>query len=446
MKVYMKRIKLYFGYCLIALHSYGGAQEQKPALEIQIGAKETRKVPVVLITVGDEQYLNEVCAVVKKDMEWTDQFIVTNLHMKSMPHKKEIKQFEHDGYALFLFISYNKKKKSYEVLLYDVHKGSMVTSKGYLVKKESKEPRGWAHAIADLIVEVLTNQKGMFSSKLVYCKEITHGKRYVCISDYDGSHEQKIAQAFFLLAPRWNNDEDDPAILYSRQTPSNIRLMHINLGTGKEKAIASYEGLNMLPTFSSTTNEMVVCLSCKGGRHLFSCNYDPSTKMKFTQLTFNDGNNIWPTITEDNNIIFCSDFEDNRPQLYKLDRNKDELTCLSEPWDVCFAPSYCPVNKKVVYTKMVDGIGQLWIYHTKTGKHTQITYDQGHKQEASWSPCGNYIVYCLGNGASKCLVMHNLLTGTKRKITSPSVQCSYPSWSMNFSVFPVFFSSNDRHM
>ena len=423
---------------IVSVTELWSKENVQETMQVQVGARESKKVPMVLIAIKPDEHLLKDCRIISDDLEFSDHFLITVLSMGSIPHKKEIKKLEDQGYALAVFITDNRKKKNFDIHIYDIKKGLMVTDKGYIIHKQGTIERAWAHEIADLLLETLTHSKGVFCSKLAYCKQTKDGRRQVCVSDYDGTHEQAVAQAKLLIAPRWNMNDERPAILYSRYTASNVRLMEIDLITGKENVTVSYEGLNMLPAFSPITDEVVLCLSCKGGTHLYSYKYDKRKKgMNYIQLTFNNGNNISPTILDNGNIIFCSDFQGGRPQLYCLDRDKDVLTCLSDVEDICFSPVYCPVNKKVAYTKMVDGVGQLFLYNVKNQKHTQITYDQGHKQEATWSPCGNYLAFGFSTDSAKRIAIQNLATGRREFITHENDVCTYPSWSMNFTVFPA---------
>ncbi len=420
-------------------------QNNQENMQVQVGARESKKVSLALIAIDrsshakyTETHLLTDCKMIAKDLEFTDQFLVSVISMSAIPHKKEIKELEKKGYEIAVFITENRKKKTFDIRMYDVKKGLMVTDKGYTLHKSGSLERGWIHSISDLILEKLTHSPGFFLSKITYCKQLSNGHRQVCVSDYDGSHEQVVAKAKLLIAPRWNLDEEYPAILYSKYTSSNVRLMEVDVLTGKEKTVASYEGLNMLPAFSPDTNEVIVCLSCKGGTQLYSYVYDKAHRPKnYTQLTFNMGNNISPTVLENGDIVFCSDFIGGKPQLYRLSRLNDSLVCLSQSGDVCFSPAYCPLNKKIAYTKMVDGVGQLFLYSVVTGKDIQITFDGGHKQEVSWSPCGHYVVFGFSNEKSKRIAIQNIQTGSRHFITDEKMLCTYPSWSPNFTVFPV---------
>jgi len=73
---------------------------------------------------------------------------------------------------------------------------------------------------------------------------------------------------------------------------------------------------------------------------------------------------------------------------------------------------------------------QLCIHDMRTGTDRQITQGSGDKIDASWSPCGSYLAYCLGEGKNSEVMILNLITGTQRRISAPGDFCSCPAWSL----------------
>ena len=82
-------------------------------------------------------------------------------------------------------------------------------------------------------------------------------------------------------------------------------------------------------------------------------------KRVFIKLTNNKGNNISPCFLPNENVIFCSDFESNQPQIYYLDRKKNATYKLTNG-GYCAAPSYCQKINSIVYTRPVNGTFQLF--------------------------------------------------------------------------------------
>ena len=80
---------------------------------------------------------------------------------------------------------------------------------------------------------------------------------------------------------------------------------------------------------------------------------------------------------------------------------------------------------------------QLFLYDFSSKKEKQVTSDAGHKQECTWSACGNYLAYTVVEGKNQRIVSHSLLTGKNKFLTPEGKVCTYPCWSSLYSAFPV---------
>ena len=71
-----------------------------------------------------------------------------------------------------------------------------------------------------------------------------------------------------------------------------------------------------------------------------------------------------------------------------------KMTALSREHGSAMAPSY---SSTAIKWSIQNLCTRQWFSSFATmkrpGKHTQITSDKGNKDEASWSPCGNYLLY-----------------------------------------------------
>lgn len=401
-------------------------------LHIEIAGTHTQKAPIVVVGVGQQtDELLSVCITVAKDLSFTGQFDVAIEYIPDLTSKKQMHDWYKQKKALAICIQDNLDKEGFECRVYKTEQADMV--KGLRVGKHGPVARGWAHAIADAILPVLTGNDGYFSGKLVYVNET---RKALCIADYDGSHEQILAPIrTSVIAPRWNKDLENPMVLFSEYTSKNIRLVACDM-RGRKFAASSFEGLNMQPSFSSDGQEVVLCLSHEGSSQLYHYGYSKKDKQYvYTRLTYNDGNNIAPTLLDNGDVIFCSDYENGRPAIYYLHRKKETVERLTEGG--ASSPSYCPTTGQIAYIKMKEGVAQVMTYDLKTRQEKQVTFDKAHKQECSWSYCGNYVVFAVHDGSSKRVAMHNLLTGSLKYITASNVVCSYPHWSFPYKEFPV---------
>ncbi len=405
-------------------------------MDVGVQAQKSATINLMICTEGKpKKQLQKIAQQMQKDFSFTRQFTVKVDHIKKITTQSQIKNFFEQGYPLVLFLSKDKKKQNISWRLYDAEHAAMVDGKVY--KKKGKIVRGWAHNIADMVWPALTGLSSFFSTKIAYCKEVKkvgkHLCKYICIADYDGSNEQVLIDTKTVnVAPRWNGDLLNPLVFYSEHTNKNMRLMVCDMQKNKN-VVANFDGLNMLPAFSYDGKKVVFCAS----KNSTTCQLYYYEKNILKQLTNNKGNNISPTLSGDGKTIyFCSDYQTNNPQIYSYDVNTKKQIRLTQG-GYCVSPSYCLENKKIAYNKMVRGVMQIFTYDTITKKHQQITFDKGSKEECSWSPCGNYLLFSIFDGKKTRIAMLNTITNYTNFITKSDVSCCYPTWSRSYKIFPI---------
>ena len=419
-------------FCLLLIVSRGVCAAD---LDVQVVAKQHAKVPLffgVITPEGNE--LQEIAQLVKRDLEFSGQFDVAVVAMPEKIGKKEIKELLAKGYPLALFVN-ESAHNAIEWRVYDTIQGDMVKGKKYT--KRGIASTGWAHNIADLVWPVLTGQDGFFSTKIAYCKDVklAHKKivKYVCLADYDGSNEQVLVSVPTVnVAPRWNNDVSNPLLFYSEYTNENVRLVGVDMKR-RRRITSDFEGINMLPAFSHDGKKVVYCASRGDG----NCQLYYGDRNGIKKLTNNSGHNISPTLsTDDKTIYFCSDYQTGSPQIYVYRLDTGAIERITQG-GYCASPAYSSKRGQLAYAKMIDGQMQVMVYDERTKAHTQLTTGAGSKEECSWSPCGNYLIYAVRGRSSSQIAMLNLTTKQQRFLTDKSIYCGYPAWSPMYEVFPT---------
>lgn len=403
-----------------------------PVFSIPITPLHTKPISLLIVPIGGPS-LDSVAKIIGDDCEFTKQCVIQIRKYSSIPSHQIIKSWG-DNYPLALFLT-EQKNSIIEWRLYNCLSGRMVIGKRYVQK--TVVPSVWAHAISDQLWPHLTGQQPLFSSKIVYCKEIKTEKKgikkQICIADITGKNEQVIVDSTSLnTAPRFNHDQKNPLIFFSQHTKKNLRLMIID--QDKNQHIASdFDGINMLPAFNSKGNALVYCASRGDGTcHLYY--YKPGI---FKCLTKNEGRNVSPSFADDSTIYFCSDFSTGNPQIFKYKLPYGTIEKITND-GYCSSPRFSIGSQKLVYSKMIQGTMQLMLFNPLTNDHEQLTTDIGNKEESAWSPCGNYIVYSFEHKNSKRLGIFNCKTRTQRFITRVQEQCSFPDWSPNYEQYPIF--------
>lgn len=413
-------VKFYRGLIMLLGISLYVSLFSEDSFVVAVQAEEYAKVPLLLIMLGtctpDIQMLTDLVA---KDLGWSGQFQVDTCHVENVSTKQQLEAYAQEGHQLVIFIERENSGKSFCWRLYDTTQPAML--KGKKLEKNGPDARVWAHELEDDLWPILTGQEGFFSTKIAYCKEVVSGRKrprkYLCVADYDGSNEQVLVPTM-VIAPRWHNG----LLFYSECTNCNVRLMYLD-NNGKKHIASNFDGLNMLPSFSQDGLISVYCASRGRG----SCQIYYCAPGVFKQLTHNQGTNVSPSITADgSHVYFCSDYKTGKPAIYVC---AIATGVIEEVVAHGMCPSFCQKNQKLAYIKNVQGTFQIFVYDTVSKTNEQMTFDGGNKDECSWSPCGNYLIYAVNTGVQSRIVAFNTLSKEKKCITESCKVCCYPAWS-----------------
>ena len=372
------------------------AEEEKKAdepLRVHVAATDYMRVGIKVIAIGNDDDFLTFLSVFKNDLSFNGQCSVSVSALDRVPDRAIFEYLTKEGYPLTLTI----EKKGSDMIdwrLYDSGLGQMVQGKAH--PRNNHSIRAWAHKLTDAVWPELTGQEGFFSTKIAYSKSVTLPRkkgncRYICIADYDGSNEQFLVTTPTInIGSRWNKDAKNPLLFYSEYTNKNVRLVSVDMK--KRRHIASnFDGINMLPTFTGDGKRVIYCASRADG----NCHLYQYEQKELKLLLGGNGNYVSPSISADGSHMYlCADYETGKPAIYRYDFDTQKMTRITEHGSA-MAPCYSSTVRKVAYTKFVKGVVQVFCYDEITGKHTQLTTDKTNKDEVSWSPCGNYLLFPL---------------------------------------------------
>lgn len=439
-------MKMYYSIIFSLVINFFVLSFAKPSvMTVQSMACQEKKMPILIGVIGEPDkeltsFANFIKLMLDRKNQKTSGFEVSVQSFQKNPTKKEIKKIFEKGFPLAVFVNAGD---SLAWRMYDTRNASMVCGKK--ANKQNIPLCNRAEYLANQLWPVLTGQEGFFGTRIAFCKEVRDlGKReykHICLvspyADPDAESYTFFQHALVTegrtFAPRWNKDAANPLLLYSESTMSNVRLMSVNLEK-QRKLVSNFEGLNMLPSFSSDGNKVVYCLSRNGKSQLYLYECDQiSQKPELKQITQNNGNNFSPVLRDNGDIIFCSDFQGKSPQVcyyHAFTQQTEVLT--ADGYSTC--PSFSEAKNKIAYSKFIDGAMQIFLYDMHNKSHEQLTFDKCNKEECTWSPCGNYLAFVTDNGHTSRIAIINILTKERSFITSAKERCSYPCWSPDFKV------------
>jgi len=417
---------------LMTLHVYSFAVDE---MQIQVKTDHTEllKVSIVMLPPFSPD-LEKVAHVIQKDLQMSKQCVAHVESIQQLSDSAQIKAYADKNVYMAIILQESEHKDGIDWRLYDTAQVNMLQGARFH-KEKDVQPWMWGHAISNKIWPLMMGQPGCFLSKIAYCKQIKHKKhiyRHIYVADVHGDYSQPLVQrSCITLAPRWNTRLQSPLLFYSECALSNVRLCMANMH-GISKVICNGDGINMLPAFGPDDQEVVFCLTKDGTSQLYYYAYDKAYNKKVcTRLTSNTGNNISPCFIDEHTIVFASDYEGGHPHIYSMSLlSKETKPLITQGY--CACPAYCKINNSLAYGKMVQGVMQIFSYDLATKHHEQLTFGKTNKEEPSWSPCGNYIVYAEEKGIeNRICVVH---VGSKKSwhITSMHDSCTYPAWSPEY--------------
>lgn len=418
-----------------------------------INARAHTKMPI-LIGRLDHHYTNEkVAHRLKEDLQFTGQFQVDDKRLPSLQTKSDITKWA-SQYPLVIFMSHTDSGISWR--LYDTATAQMI--KGACTAPRTNL-RAFAHAIADDVWPALTGGNGFFSSKIVYSKQhMRRGRdcrRYLYMrdaTDEEGETEQLLVDTPTIsMAPRWNREPQNPMVLYSEYTKTNVRLIAVDMHK-RRSVVSNFDGVNMQVTYAPDGKQVVYCLSrapqagMKPHRtsQLYyyaagkpATNVQEAVKPVFKRLTLNDGNNFAPCWGPGNSIFYASDVGRlGMPNIYWMDLQ----TGVAQPITTksfAVSPNYSAATGRLAYTKIIGGVAQVCTYDLQAKVERQITFDASNKDDVTWSPCGTMLSYTVEAQGSNRIALFNTATNEQRFLTAQGQDCCYPCWSPVYQELPV---------
>ncbi len=360
---------------------------------------------------------------IKELLEKSGQLMIVEDYVNLPTTKSEITSLFNKNYDIALYIT-NLPGQALELRLYDVGQGTMLLGKK--CKNYGLTSHEWARVIADDIWRVLMGEQSPFLTKIAFIKKPQKSARklwQLCVSDWDGELCSPLfSSRVACVTPSWNMKSNVPFLFYSEFTSRNVRLMATDL-EGHKRTVLDLDG-TLVGIGSSQYQENFIY--CRSGV-IWEYHYDAEAKKSMHKALIEHKKPCAsPSLCSNGDIIYCC-----AGKIYYYNHTTQQKICIT-PDGYCVAPAFCEKNNKIIYSKRVKSSMQLCSYDLHTKLHEQLTFDQGDKIDACWSPCGTYVAFCYTHaGTNRIGVLH---TRTKKYwfITSTDVQCSYPTWSTVF--------------
>lgn len=311
-------------------------------------------------------------------------------------------------------------KSTLSITLRDFPSYEKISTKEYKVEHTIRKV---AHTIADDVVELLTGEKGIASTQIVFSYKTSSGKELARI-DYDGFGFSTFTKNGNInLFPAWS--PDGKRILFSNYENARLNLYILDTENKKIELLSSFKGLNFAPCWSPDGTKICLSLTKDGNAEIYIL--DLITK-KLRRLTNNWTIDTSPTFSPNSReIAFVSDRSGN-PQIYVMNIYGGNIRRLTFTGNYNTSPAWSPRGDIVAYvSRDEENAQQIYITDPYDFSPVRLTY-LGNNEEPSWSPDGLHLVFSSSRSGWYELYTMNWDGSRQRKLTS-GITANGPDWS-----------------
>jgi len=285
-----------------------------------------------------------------------------------------------------------------------------------LAKTYTGSDREVAHQFADDIVETLTGQRGIATSKIAFVATAS-GAKEIYLADYDGNNARRLtSDRSISVAPSLG-----PAarqLTYTGYQSGYADVYLIDVASGARQRVIAAPGTNSGAAISPEGNRLALTMSKDGNPELY---VTPLRGGSARRLTRTRGVESSPTWSPDGREIIYSSDDGGSPQLYRIGAGGGSGRRLNAGFGYCTEPSWSPDGRQVAFTVRSGGGFSIAVMEVNGGGARIVASGQ----TPSWAPNSRHLIYSAGSS----LNLLDVPTGRTTTIVSGLGQVSEPTWS-----------------
>ncbi|MFZ5520374.1 MAG: Tol-Pal system beta propeller repeat protein TolB [Pseudomonadota bacterium] len=268
--------------------------------------------------------------------------------------------------------------------LWDVVKGRDLAGQSIVVA--AGDLRLAAHRIADIVFELLTGDKGVFSTRIAYVSKA--GRRHTLwVADADGEGAQSaLASPEPIISPAWSPDGRSLAYVSFERGKANVFVQDIL--SGQRKLVANFRGSNSAPAFSPDGRRLAVTLTQDGISQLYTMDVDGGGVRRLTQSNAIDTEAAWSP--DGASLYFVSD-RGGGPQVYRMPASGGSAQRITFQGAYNISPMPSPDGRSLVYVTRGDGF-RLQLMDLASGQVQSLT-TTSDDESPSFAPNSRLILF-----------------------------------------------------
>jgi len=306
--------------------------------------------------------------------------------------------------------------------LYDVAKNQ--TLGGTTITVDRNNFRKAGHAVADDIVQRLTGERGIFSTRLSYVLK-NAGKFQLMISDSDGQNPREaLSSSEPIISPSWSPDGKRVAYV-SFESKKPVIYVH-ELATGKRIILSNEKGNNSAPSWSPDGSKLAVSLSRDNNTQIYVINADGSGLRRISRSSAIDTE---PQFSADGKSIFFTSDRGGSPQIYKMGsegENNGSATRVTFKHAFATSPRLSPDGKYLAYIARSGGF-RLQLMDLRSGEVSALT-ETNFDETPTFAANGKFLLYATRVNGRPVLAAVSVDGQVKQVLSIPGAVVREPAW------------------
>ena len=306
--------------------------------------------------------------------------------------------------------------------LYDVVKNQSLGGTTITVDRNNFRKAG--HAIADDIVQRLTGERGIFSTRLSYV--VKNGNRYqLMISDSDGQNPQEaLSSSEPIISPSWSPDGKRVAYV-SFESKKPVVYVH-ELATAKRIILSNEKGNNSAPSWSPDGSRLALSLSRDNNTQVYLINADGSGLKRISRSSAIDTE---PQFSADGKLIYFTSDRGGSPQIYRMSVDGEAVapaTRVTFKHSYSTSPRLSPDGRYLAYIARSGGL-RLHLMELRTGEVTALT-QTGNDETPTFAANGKFLLYATRVSGRPVLAAVSVDGQVKQVLSIPGSVVREPAW------------------
>ncbi len=398
------------------------------AINLELTQGVNSALPVGINSFGKESQAIEFRQILLHDLRITGQFkLVESAKLSAgIPNLTAWRAIGADSVVSAQLTSSGFRRLTVHVELMDTAGlGRVLLSKDYQISVS--DIRRLAHHVSDDIVQQLTGERGVFSTRLAYVlvrRDFNRTRYSLEIAEMDGSNPQSLLVSTDpIMSPAWS--PNGRQIAYVSFEKRRAQIFSVDVASGQRRLLTDFPGINGAPAWSPDGQEMAVVLSKGGSPKIYLLSLANGA---LRQLTFGDSIDTEPRFSPDGSSILFTSGRGGSPQVYKLTRSSGEISRLTYTGNYNARASYTPNQHQLVMMHREDKAFYIGLMQLGHSLITPLTYSMSD-ESPSVAPNGHLVVYATHEQNKGILALVSLDGRVHMNLPAREGDIQEPAWS-----------------